>query len=429
MTTLISREIRADRNELEGLWNEYKQVRGFTESLCSYLEPEDYVVQSMPDASPTKWHLAHTSWFFETFILKKYLASYESRFPQYDFLFNSYYNSIGDRHCRAKRGVVTRPTVKQTYEYRYYVNSKMSTVFDNIAPEDIPELTALVLLGLNHEQQHQELLLTDIKHVFSENPLLPVFRERAEQQCTRTALLEWIEFAGGLVDIGTSGARFMFDNEGPVHKVWLEPFALASRPATNEEYLEFMADGGYKKPELWLSDGWAAVNRCSWEAPMYWEKQDGVWWQMTLSGFRPVEPDEPVTHISYYEADAFAQWSGGRLPTEEEWETAAGTQPVEGNFSESGKFHPTPAPRSQNKLQQMFGDVWEWTRSSYSRYPGYVQPPGALGEYNGKFTCNQFVLRGGSCATPASHIRAGYRNFFPPDIRWQFNGVRVARNR
>jgi len=282
---------------------------------------------------------------------------------------------------------------------------------------------------LNHEQQHQELMLTDIKHVFSENPLLPAFRPRQADAGASTQPIEWVDFAGGLVEIGSANERFMFDNEGPRHKVWLDPYSLASRPATNGEFMEFMAAGGYTKPELWLSDGWSAVNRLDWQAPMYWEMKDGQWWSMTLAGFRPVNPDEPVTHISYYEADAFAQWMGGRLPGEAEWEVAARTVPIEGNFAESSRFHPAPAPSKGSGLQQMFGDVWEWTRSSYDRYPGYVAPPGALGEYNGKFTCNQFVLRGGSCATPQSHIRAGYRNFFPAEIRWQFNGVRIARNR
>ena len=433
MTTLMSRETSVGSIELPPesayLWARYEEVRAFTESLCSTLEPEDYVVQSMEDASPTKWHLAHTSWFFETFLLKRFLPSYSSRFPQYDFLFNSYYNSIGDRHCRAKRGVVSRPTVTETYEYREYVDDCLRAVFDNLVDSQMAEFAELLILGLNHEQQHQELLLTDIKHVFSENPLLPVFRKQKHGQSSPITPIEWMDFPGGLVEIGSTGEQLMFDNEGPRHKVWLEPFSIASRPATNKEYMEFMEDAGYKKPELWLSDGWSAVNRLGWEAPMYWEKSDGNWGSMTLSGFRPIDPSEPVTHISYYEADAFAQWQGGRLPGEEEWEVAARTVPIEGNFAESSVFHPTPAPPGQMGLVQMFGDVWEWTRSSYARYPGYVAPPGALGEYNGKFTCNQFVLRGGSCATAQSHIRAGYRNFFPPEIRWQFNGVRVARNR
>ena len=405
----------------------FRAVRGFSELLCETLVAEDYVIQSMPDVSPAKWHLAHTSWFFETFLLKPHLADYRAFHDDFEFLFNSYYNAVGERHCRPKRGLVSRPTVEETYKYRAYVDRHMEQLIETARGEKWQVLQPLLTLGLHHEQQHQELMQTDIKHVFTENPLRPIYRERKPISATKTPL-HWIEFEGGLHEIGFAEGEFCFDNETPRHKVFVQSFALASRPTTNAEYLEFMRDGGYEKPEFWLSMGWSTVQENKWQAPFYWEEKNGEWWQMTLAGMRRVEENEPVCHLSYFEADAFARYCGARLPTEAEWEIAAQNLPIEGNFAEDGNYHPTPLQSRNSGLQQMFGDVWEWTQSSYAPYPGYAPPPGALGEYNGKFMCNQYVLRGGSCATPRSHIRRTYRNFFPPDACWQFSGVRLAKD-
>jgi ergothioneine biosynthesis protein EgtB len=405
-----------------GLAARYAAVRDLTEYLCEPLATEDYVVQSMEDVSPTKWHLAHTSWFFETFILKPHLHGYTELNPAYAYLFNSYYMQAGERHCRAQRGYISRPTVAEVFHYRRHVDDGMHALLaaghDDVAP--------LVEIGLNHEQQHQELMLTDIKHVFSVNPLRPAYRE-ADFAPQQAVPLEWIRHEGGLCEIGHTGSGFSYDNESPRHRIWLEPFALASRTVTCGEYLEFMADGGYTRPELWASLGWATVQEQEWTEPFYWEQRDGEWWLYTLHGMRAVDPAEPVCHLSWFEADAFARWAGARLPTEGEWEVAAAAVPVAGNFVESGALHPRAAGAGGG-LQQLHGDVWEWTQSQYSPYPGYAPPPGALGEYNGKFMCNQFVLRGGSCATSLSHIRPTYRNFFPPDATWQFSGVRLARS-
>ncbi len=395
--------------------------------LCEPLVAEDYVIQSMPDVSPTKWHLAHTSWFFETFLLKPHFADYRAFHADFEFLFNSYYNSVGERHCRPKRGLVSRPTVDETYQYRAYVDRHMKELIETARGEKWQVLQPLLTLGLHHEQQHQELMQTDIKHVFTENPLRPVYRERKAVSSQETPL-HWIEFEGGLHEIGFEEGEFCFDNETPRHKVFVQPFVLASRLATNGDYLKFMRAGGYQKPEFWLSMGWATVQENKWQAPFYWEEKDGEWWQMTLAGMRRVEENEPVCHLSYFEADAYARYCDARLPTEAEWEIAAQNLPIEGNFAEDGNYHPIGLQSEKAGLQQMFGDVWEWTQSSYAPYPGYAPPPGALGEYNGKFMCNQYVLRGGSCATPRSHIRRTYRNFFPPDACWQFTGVRLARD-
>jgi len=410
----------------------YQEVRCWSEELCEPLVAEDYVIQSMPDVSPTKWHLAHTSWFWETFLLKPSLPGYRELHPQYHFLFNSYYNSVGQRHCRPKRGLVSRPTVEETYHYRAWVDRHMLELLHGLDADRLRELEPVILLGLHHEQQHQELMLTDIKHVFTENPLRPVYRERRSAgQAPASVPLQWIDFAEGIHWIGHDGNGFAFDNEGPRHREFVGAFQLASRLVTAGEYLAFIEDGGYTRPEFWLSEGWNTVQAQGWKAPFYWEKHDGDWSMMTLSGMRPVAEDEPICHVSYFEADAYAQWAGAHLPTEAEWEVAATSVAIDGNFVENRHFHPVPASPlagESSALTQMFGDVWEWTRSSYSPYPGYVPAEGALGEYNGKFMCNQYVLRGGSCATSRSHIRRTYRNFFPPDACWQFTGIRLAKD-
>jgi ergothioneine biosynthesis protein EgtB len=407
----------------------YLAVRRFTESLCEGMATEDYVVQSMPDVSPTKWHLAHTSWFFETFVLREHLPEYRPIEEAYAFLFNSYYVHAGERHCRAQRGYISRPTVAEVYEYRAHVDRWMRHLLEHAGPDPLNRLDPLVTLGIHHEQQHQELLLTDIKHVFSVNPLRPALRASANPGSRDPGPLDWASFPGGVHWIGHEGEGFAYDNEGPRHQQFVQPFRLADRLTTNGEYLAFMADGGYERPELWLSMGWATVQENGWSEPFYWERRDEEWWSYTLSGMRRVDPHEPVCHLSYFEADAFARWAGARLPTEAEWEVAAGSVPVGGNLVESERFHPAPAASAgEGKPRQMYGDVWEWTRSQYSPYPGYEAPAGALGEYNGKFMCNQFVLRGGSCATSATHIRRTYRNFFPPEATWQFSGVRLARD-
>jgi ergothioneine biosynthesis protein EgtB len=411
------------------LLSRYRQVRGFTEKLCKPLETEDYVVQSMPDASPAKWHLAHTTWFFETFILKDWIPRYRSAIPEYGYLFNSYYNAAGPMHCRPKRGLISRPTVQETRAYRTAIDDQMLALIGEISDEQGRLLFSLVELGLQHEQQHQELLLTDIKHLFSQNPLYPVYQDCASNPEARCAPLGWRHFPEGLEEIG-HGKRdqFSYDNERPRHRVFLEAFQLATRLVTNAEFLAFIEDRGYQRPELWLSLGWITVQENGWTAPLYWEKRDCAWSVFTLSGLRPLVPSEPVAHLSYFEADAYARWAGARLPSEAEWELAARSLPIEGNFVDNQLFHPAPCPANSpgDAVQQMFGDVWEWTRSAYLSYPGYQPPPGGLGEYNGKFMCNQMVLRGGSCASSQSHLRHTYRNFFAPDKRWQFSGLRLA---
>jgi len=417
----------------ERLLQRFHEIRDFTTMLSAHLAPEDCVVQSMPDVSPTKWHLAHTTWFFETFILKKWLSGYQPEVPEYAFLFNSYYNAAGDMHRRDLRGLISRPTVDETRRYRSSIDSHIDDLLSGADDRLLDEIEPVLVLGFHHEQQHQELLVTDIKHVLAQNPLHPVFRQvergRADIGKAAPAPVSFVEFDEAIVAIGHEGAEFSYDNEGPRHRALVLPFALASRPSTNGEYIAFMEDNAYARAEFWLSLGWTTVNEQRWQAPLYWEKRDGKWWNFTLSGFRPVDESEPVTHLSYFEADAFANWSGARLPTEFEWERAAQDLSWDGNFVESERFHPQGAtPSAGGSLQQMFGDVWEWTRSSYSPYPGYHAEPGALGEYNGKFMCNQYVLRGGSCATSRTHIRATYRNFFQPEKRWQFNGIRLARD-
>ncbi len=414
-------------NRLESLLIRYRAIRQQTEYLCQPLEPEDYLIQTTENVSPTKWHLAHTSWFFETFLLSEFLPGYETMHPKYAYLFNSYYVQAGDRHCRPKRGLISRPTVREVYKYRSYIDDRVISLLNEPPAPDIDRLADIVEIGLNHEQQHQELILTDLKHVFSMNPLYPAYRKRSVPKETRTPTISWHEFDGGIAEIGFSGDGFCFDNELPGHKVYLEPFQIASRLVTNAEYIEFMNDGGYQNPVLWLSDGFSVKERENWKSPYYWEKRDDEWWMITLQGERKVNPAEPVCHISHYEADAYARWAGARLPTESEWELASRSAPDNGNFVETENYHPTPA-NDDSGLQQMMGNVWEWTGSSYLPYPGFSPLPGALGEYNGKFMANQMVLKGGSCATPKSHIRKTYRNFFHPDSRWQFTGLRLAKN-
>ncbi len=414
--------------ESPSLFERYSAVRAFSEYLCEPLVTEDFVVQSMPDVSPTKWHLAHTSWFFETFVLQPHAPWYRPLDEAYSFLFNSYYVQAGPRHAREQRGYISRPTVEEIFDYRRHVDAAMGRLFGEESTAD-SALESLVTLGLHHEQQHQELILTDIKHVLSVNPLRPAYRSRPEAATAPAEPLRWVEYSGGVHPIGHEGGGFAYDNEGPRHRVFLEPFQLADRPVTNGEYLEFIEDGGYSRPELWLSLGWAAVEAGGWQSPFYWERRDDEWWSYTLAGMRPLDPAEPACHITYFEATAYAQWADARLPTEFEWEVAAGASPLEGNFADSGRFHPAPAePSSAGGLRQIFGDVWEWTSSHYSPYPGFRPAPGAVGEYNGKFMSNQFVLRGGSCVTPPGHIRATYRNFFPADAAWQFSGLRLARS-
>ena len=412
------------------LLSRYVAVRTQTERLCVPLEVEDYVVSSMPDVSPTKWHLAHTSWFFETFVLAEFDPTYRSPDSRYAYLFNSYYVQAGERHCRAKRGLATRPTVRDVYAYRAHVDDATWRLIERIAGDVEHPAARLVELGLQHEQQHQELLLTDIKHVLWTNPLRPTYRDSVTPTAVASPAVEWAAFAGGVQSIGHEGDGFAFDNEGPRHRVFLEPYRLASRLVTNGEYLAFIEDGGYRRPELWLSAGLAAAQERHWEAPLYWERDaDGRWTEFTLGGTRVLAGaalSDPVVHVSYYEADAFARWAGRRLPTEFEWEVAARGQAVEGSFVESESFHPRVASCSGSAVVQLYGDAWQWTQSAYVGYPNYRPEPGAIGEYNGKWMADQWVLRGASCATPKSHARPTYRNFFPSDARWQFTGIRLA---
>jgi ergothioneine biosynthesis protein EgtB len=428
--------LNSSRARLEGLLGRFHQIRNFTDALCSGLEPEDYVVQSMPDVSPTKWHLAHSTWFFETFILKKFFAGYRAEIPEYAYLFNSYYNAAGDMHRRDLRGLISRPTVQETHRYRASIDSHIDGLLSDADEKLLDEIEPILVLGIHHEQQHQELLITDIKHVFAQNPLYPVYRKAktggrsSATPGSQSSPLQFIEFDEATFAIGHDGHGFAYDNEGPRHQALVPEFSLASRPITNGEYIEFIEANGYTRPEFWLSLGWMTANEQRWQAPLYWMKRDGAWWHFTLSGFRHVDESEPVTHISYFEADAYANWAGARLPTEFEWERGAFDCPIEGNFVEDEIFHPRAMSFSDHdgQLHQIFGDVWEWTRSAYSPYPGYRAAPGALGEYNGKFMCNQYVLRGGSCATSRTHIRRTYRNFFQPEKRWQFTGIRLARD-
>jgi ergothioneine biosynthesis protein EgtB len=398
----------------------YHDVRRTTVDLTQPFSAEDQMVQSMPDASPVKWHLAHTAWFFETFVLEN-APGYRPFDVRYEYLFNSYYKQLGSHPQRGSRGLMSRPSLEEVHAYRRWVDEEMDRHFDH-ADE---KARAIIELGLNHEQQHQELIITDVKHALWSMPLGPKGSNRLRAVASAPPA-QWEEIAGGVYQVGHSGEGFAFDNEGPRHEVLLHSYGIAARPVTNAEFLEFMQDGGYSKPELWLSDGWDTVCARNWNAPLYWEKSEGAWLEFTFSGLKEINPAEPVCHVSYYEADAFARWRGARLPREEEWEIAAlkYDSADAGAFLEAGSFHPEAAHAPGS---QWFGNVWEWTASPYVAYPGFAPAPGAIGEYNGKFMCNQFVLRGGSCATPASHIRATYRNFFPPHARWQFTGIRLAK--
>jgi len=402
----------------------YRAVRAASEALTEPLTAEDCSLQSMEDASPVKWHLAHTSWFFETLVLEAAEPDAPAFDPSFRVLFNSYYESVGERYSRPRRGLLSRPGLDEVVEYRRHVDRRVLAL---LAAGPAPQRDAVIELGLHHEQQHQELILTDVKHALSFNPWRPAYRDASPSTGAKAPTLRWLGFEPGLREIGHAGDGFAFDNEGPRHRVFVEAFQLASRPVTNGEYLEFMGDGGYERPELWLADGWDRLQRETWKAPLYWERADARWTSLTLSGRHPVDPEEPVDHVSAYEADAFARWAGGRLPTEAEWETAA-EGPIDGNFVESGQLQPRPSPDADGRPAALFGDVWEWTASAYAPYPGFRPMTGPLGEYNGKFMSNQLVLRGGSCATPTAHIRRSYRNFFHPHQRWQFSGIRLARD-
>jgi ergothioneine biosynthesis protein EgtB len=388
----------ATRRASPDLADSFTSIRNETVSLISTLSAEDCQIQAMPDVSPPKWHLAHTTWFFETFVLKAFVPGYAEYDPSFATLFNSYYEGVGPFHPRPERGNLSRPSLTRVLAYRQAVDGAVARL---LAERPDARIAALVELGLNHEQQHQELLITDVKFNFFVNPLRPAYRNddepaRAEEPSTYRAFPRGVRF------VGAAGAAFHFDNEAPRHRVHLEPFAIASRPVTNAEYLAFMRDGGYERADLWLSDAWAEIRRSSWRAPLYWERQGDAWWTMTLAGMRPLRPADAVAHVSFYEAAAYARWAGARLPTEFEWEVAA--------------------------TRIGYGDVWEWTASSYAPYPGYRPPEGVLGEYNGKFMCNQMVLRGGSRYSPAGHVRPTYRNFFPPNARWQRAGIRLAKD-
>jgi ergothioneine biosynthesis protein EgtB len=406
----------------------YINTRAQTLQLVDDLSAEDCTAQSMPDASPVKWHLAHTTWFFETFILERFEPHFKPFYPAFRMLFNSYYNGVGDKHTRAERGLITRPGLVEILAYRRNVDERIAALFS--APQVNPEALALLTLGCNHEQQHQELIVTDLKHLLSRNPLRPAWRSGWPLTSIAPRVRGWVSHAGGLVEIGHSGDAFAFDNECPRHPQFCQAFEIARYPVTYREFAEFIADGGYQRPELWLSMGWDTVQREKWTHPLYWQRVGDSWQTFTLRGMIEIAQDVPIAHLSYFEADAYARWAGARLPTEAEWEIAANACPIEGHFLENGILHPL-APEQVSASggpMQMFGDVWEWTQSSYSPYPGFKTASGAVGEYNGKFMINQTVLRGGSCATPQSHIRASYRNFFPTDARWQFSGLRLAQD-
>jgi len=406
----------------------FHAVRNATRALAAPLSAEDCAIQSMPDASPVKWHLAHTTWFFETFILGRHEPQRAPFHPTFKYLFNSYYNAIGDRHPRPYRGLLSRPALAEVLAYRDHVEARiLALLAEGALPAD---LLSLVELGLHHEQQHQELILTDLKHLLSCNPLRPAYQKTWPLTPVKARARSWVRFAEGARQVGHEGEGFAFDNESPRHTVWVNEFEIASHPVTHGDFARFIEDSGYRRPDLWLAAGWDQVVARGWEAPLYWERAGDSWQTFTLRGMVPIEPNTPVCHITFYEAEAFARWAGARLPTEAEWEVAAADAPREGNFVESGALHPLAMREAppEGAIAQIFGDVWEWTRSDYAPYPRFRTAPGAVGEYNGKFMANQYVLRGGSCATPASHIRATYRNFFPADARWQFSGLRLARD-
>ena len=431
MAVAADRSRRPAETGRAALMARFASVRARTERLAAPLEREDMVVQTCDDVSPAKWHLAHTSWFFETVLLKDFDPAHRPFHPAFNFLFNSYYESFGDRWDRPRRGVLSRPTVEEVFRYRASVDERMARLARAVPDERWAEFARLTGIGLHHEEQHQELMLMDIKHVFGVNPLKPAYRAAPDGDGHRASAppAAYRSFHGGLIEIGHDGDGFAWDNEKPRHRRFLEDFRLADRPVTNGDVLEFIRSGGYGDARLWLSDGWDARRRFGWEAPLYWERDGSEWTVMTLRGLRPLNPAEPVCHVSFYEADAFARWAGRRLPTEAEWERAAslaGARADVGNFLESDELHPRPAPSSGTEMTALLGDVWEWTASAYEPYPGFVAETGALAEYNGKFMANQMVLRGGCCVTPRDHIRTTYRNFFQPDKRWPFTGFRLA---
>lgn len=414
---------------LKSLCSRFRAVREHTRRICSTLQPEDCVIQSMPNVSPIRWHLAHTTWFFETFVLKQF-ADYQSTFREYEYLFNSYYNAVGDQFPRDRRGFLSRPTVSEILDYRQQIDQR---IIDCLGRQHqwSDGLLEMVELGLHHEQQHQELMLTDIKHVFSCNPLFPAHVE-GEIRAVATPVQRWVEFSAGLREIGHDDSGFAFDNESPRHRVFVEPFELSNRLVTNGEYLGFVDDGGYQSSGSWLSLGWNQVTQHGWASPLYWLQRDGQWFEFTLGGLKQLDLSLPVTHLSYFEADAYARWAGARLPTEAEWEIASdenrGSQISSEDFFDLGMpVHPTHGSEDCD-VKSLFGSTWQWTSSSYSPYPRYRPAAGAIGEYNGKFMCNQYVLRGSSCGTSRGHTRHTYRNFFPPEARWQFTGIRLARN-
>lgn len=414
----------AEMSGREGLIDRYQQVRGDSESLCRPLQVDDYQIQSIVQTSPPKWHIAHVSWFFEAFVLPHFQPDYRAYDPKLDFLFNSYYYTHGQMHARPRRGLLSRPTVDEIYAYRAHVDAQMLRLMQDIDTARWNELAFRVTLGLHHEQQHQELLLMDIKHNFWVNPLKPAYREDLNIPTGTSRPMRWLDRPGGIHEIGFSGAGFAYDNETPRHRVLLQEHRLADRFVTNGEYLQFMLDGGYENPALWLSDGWALIQRENWKAPLYWQAGDKGWQQFGLGGLRDLNLHEPVCHLSHYEADAYARWTGRRLPLEAELELMLAQQPVQGNFVDSEYLHPAPA----GEQGQWFGDLWAWTSSPYVAYPGFTPLEGSMGEYNGKFMSSQMVLRGGSAVTPAGHARASYRNFFYPDERWAFTGLRLAED-
>lgn len=428
-TVIATQPKNLDCND-QSLIDRFEDVRGTTLRLIEGLSDADATIQSMEDASPAKWHLAHTTWFFETFILRDHVPGYSRFRDGYDYLFNSYYEAEGARHTRAKRGMISRPSLDEVKRYRDWVDEAIKAAFGNFDES----CRDLIELGLHHEQQHQELLLTDIKHMFAQNPLKPAWFASDDDRARSSYVpLEWIEGTSGIVDIGTDGDGFAFDCEGPRHQTLLTPHALANRCVTNAEWIEFINDGGYQKPEYWLSDGWAWVQQENIQAPLYWEENEGHWRWFTLNGMQQVDSHAPVTHVSLFEADAFSSWAqrkynGARLPTEAEWESAARSIEIKPNDASCRHVRPSGPLTGSQELAQMFSDVWEWTGSAYRPYPGFKAAEGAVGEYNGKFMSGQFVLKGGSCATPKDHIRPSYRNFFYPHQRWQFTGLRLAKD-
>jgi ergothioneine biosynthesis protein EgtB len=410
----------------------FTATRKATETFAAPLAIEDYMLQAMDDVSPTKWHLAHVSWFFETFLLKPHLTGYKPIAESYEYLFNSYYNAVGPQYHRPSRGLISRPTVAEVYAYRKHVDDHMLALFEQADDGLAATIAPIVELGINHEQQHQELMVTDLKYNLAINPLRPVYHDRVIPKGAATPTLGWVEHAGGVVQTGWSNAGFAFDHETPRHDTLLHPHRIASRLVTNGEYLAFMADGGYENHEHWLSQGWGKIKAEGWKSPLYWELIDDEWWLFTLSGMQKIDEHAPVVHVSYFEADAFARWAGKRLPSEDEWEHHAEKQPISGNFADNGLYHPVPLDTGDGapagEIAQLYGDVWEWTGSAFLSYPGFKPLDGGLGEYNGKFMMSQMVLRGGSVATPQNHMRSTYRNFFYPPDRWQFKGFRLAED-